>query len=324
MKRTINHSVTSFIGTRYVYTRMQILAWAANGPGLLHTVEKNAGDLLADLLKFQKDKPLVVNFQGIVNVDDHALDELFAALNANQQQVIFINSHHLTDNINKQRKDSGANIHSNPKEDWISIGKNDAVDISLILKERDELKRNFISDTIKASFTKFEKERRLSSTPIKANGEYDSNTIISDLKKFTWMTFFLSDALQTVLDTTKLPKIKLLTASLRGAPFAAMLGMICNLPFETIDHFGPKHKVFDTEFLKRIEKGTNYIYIGDFAFGGTEIKLAKTYTEMKSSSLKHAVVLGNLIEPEHFADEFNLYSLINLNNLNREAQFSLL
>jgi hypothetical protein len=303
---------------------MQILVWVANGPGLLHTVEKNAGDLLADLLRFQKDKPLVVNCQGIVNVDDHALDELFVVLSTNQQQVILIDGHHLSDNIYKQRKDSKANIHNNPEENWISIGKNNDVDVGLIAKERDELKTKFIADTIKASFTKFEKERRLSSTPIKANGEYDSNTIISDLKKFTWMTFFLSEKLQAVLDSTKLPKVKLLTASLRGAPFASMLGMICNLPFETIDHFGPKHKVFDTEFLNRIEKGTNYIYIGDFAFGGTEIKLAKTYTEMKSSSLKHAVVLGNLIEAEHFADEFNLYSLINLNNLNREAQFSLL
>lgn len=324
MKLETKKEDVSFVGTRFVFTRMQILIWCSNGTSLLHTVEKNAGDVLADLLGgYCQEKPLILNFQGIVNIDDHALDQVFKILENNQRQLIIINGYQLFDKINRLKKESRVSISSNSDQGWISIGLQNNVNIQEISEEKENLKSDFLNSTIKNTFIKFNSQRRLSSTPIMANGEYNSNLIISDIRKFIWICFFLSDELQIIFDNAKLQNVKLLTASLRAAPFAAMVGLIKNLPFETIDHFGPKHKVFDIEFLDRIEKGTNYIYIGDYCFGGTEIKLAKTYTQMKSSLLNHALVIGNLIDASHFIDEFELHALQNLKELNPEARFSL-
>jgi hypothetical protein len=320
---TKNNDVT-FVGSKYIFTRMQVLIWCSSGTTLLHSVEKKAGDQLAQLISdFIDDKTIVINFAGIVNIDDHALDDVFVALSKVEKQLVIINGYHLLSIIDRLKKEYNITITSNSSEDWISLGKQNQVSLKGINEERKTLKEDFIKESIKKTFIKFDSKRRLHSTPILANGEYNSNLIISEIKKFMWMCFFMADRIQELLDMHRLTNVKLLTASLRGAPFAAMIGLIKKLEFETIDHFGPKHKVFDIEFLNRIEKGTNYIYIGDFCFGGTEIKIAKTYTEMKSSKLCHALVLGNLIDSIYFKDEFELMSLQSLEGLNPDAEFTL-
>ena len=320
---TKNSDIT-FVGSKYIFTRMQVLIWCSSGTTLLHSIEKKAGDLLAQLITdFFEDKTIVINFEGIANIDDHALDDMFNALSNIDRQLIIINGYHLISIIDRLKKDYDIAITSNSSEDWISLGKENQVSLHEIEEERITLKVDFVKDSIKKTLIKFSSKRRLHSTPILANGEYNSNLIISDIKKFMWICFFMADKIQELLDKHKLRNVKLLTASLRGAPFTAMIGLIKKLEFQTIDHFGPKHKVFDIEFLNRIEKGTNYIYIGDFCFGGTEIKIAKTYTEMKASKLCHALVLGNLIDPIYFKDEFELTSLQSLEGLNPDAKFSL-
>ena len=321
----LKESDLSFSTTTFAFTRMQILIWVANGTACLGILEKNAGLLLSRLIEsYQTDKPIVVSFKDIINIDDHALDDVFKVLNENKRQLILLDGYHLNETIHKQKKESLANIESKSADKVIIIGKNDRVDLINLENERQIAIKNFIENTIKSTFRKFDHEKRLSSTPIIANGEFDSNIILSSPRSFIWITAFLSDKLRKLLDKTKLKRVKLLSASLRGAPFAAMLGMLHNLDFETIDHFGPKHKVFEFDFIKKVEKGTSYIYIGDYCFAGTEIKIAKTYTELKSSKLDYAIVIGNLIESAVFEDEFELHSLAELNKLDTEATYKLL
>lgn len=325
MNNTLNIVDLGFSTTSFVFTRMQVLVWISNGTSCLGLIEKDAGKLLSKILEeFETDKPLVVSFKDIVNIDDHALDDVFNFLNSNTRQLIILDGFHLFEIIHKLKKESKANIDTMSENNIITIGKNSPISIEDIESERMVAKRNFIKNTVKDTFWKFGKEKRLSSTPIITNGEFDSNRILSNPKYFIWTTAFLSDALRDLLDRTKLKKVKLLSASLRGAPFASMLGMLHNLEYETIDHFGPKHKVFEFDFIKKIEKGTSYIYVGDYCFAGTEIKIAKTYTELKSSRLEHALVIGNLIDPEVFEDDFELISLINLNDLGTGATYKLL
>ncbi len=314
-----------FATTSFVFTRMQVLIWVANGTACLELIEKDAGKLLSKMiLEYDTDKPMVVSFRGIVNIDDHALDDVFDCLNNNQRQLIILDGYHLVEIIYRLKKDSKANIDTKSENKIITIGKSLAINLEDLVNERKYAMSNFIKNTVKDTFRKFSKEARLASTPIISNGEFDSNRILSNPKYFIWITVFLSDALRELLDKTTLKKVKLLSASLRGAPFTSMLGMLHNLEYETIDHFGPKHKVFEFDFIKKIEKGTSYIYIGDYCFAGTEIKIAKTYTGLKSSKLEHALVIGNLIEPEVFKDDFQLISLTNLNDLETGATYKLL
>lgn len=314
-----------FSTTSYVFTRMQVLIWITNGTACLGLIEKDSGKLLSKLIsEYEIDKPLVVSFKDIVDIDDHALDDIFKSLENNFRQLIILDGFHLVELIYRLKKDYKVNIDIHSEDSIISIGKKSPINLEEILKERSQAKNNFIKNTVKNTFRKFDSEARLSSTPIISNGEFDSNKILSNPKLFIWITAFLSDALRDLLDQTTLKKVKLLSASLRGAPFASMLGMLHNIEYETIDHFGPKHKVFEFDFVKKIEKGTSYIYIGDYCFAGTEIKIAKTYTELKSSKLEHALVIGNLIESEVFKDDYELISLTNLNDLETGATYKLL
>jgi hypothetical protein len=316
MKIEHKTSEISFSTTSYVYTRIQVLTWIANGTSLLHLLEKNACELLAKIIdKNDETKSIIANFKGITDIDDHAMDSIFLKLEDNKKQLIIINGHHLLTKINKSKKESKAGLDSSSTNETITIGNNKGINYTEIIGEREKFISIFTKSTISKSFKKFDDEIRLCSTPIIANGEFNSSEIISKPSKFIWLTFFLSDKLSELLNSTRIENVKLLSASLRGAPFAAMLGLIHNIKFETIDHFGPKHKVFDLDFVNQKEKDINYIYIGDYVIGGTEIKIAKTYTEMKGSKLCHALVLGSLFDSETFKNEFNLNYLVSLKDV---------
>ncbi len=325
MEMEIKLNDVSFTTTSYVYSRVQVLTWIANGTSLLNILEKNACELLAMIIEESDDsKPIIINFKGVTDIDDHAMDSVFKKLNDNKKQLVIINGYHLLGKIDKLKKDSKAIINSNSENETITIGKATIIDYKEVLRERKKHIDKFIRHTISVSFRKFPKEIRLCSTPIIANGEFNSSEIISNPSKFIWVVFFLSDKLHEILNKSLLENVKLLSASLRGAPFAAMLGLIHNIKFETIDHLGPRHKIFDLNFVKQKEKGINYIYIGDFVFGGTEIKIAKTYTEMKGSKLSYALAIGSLFEAETFSHEFDLTYLADLKDITEgQAEFKL-
>lgn len=306
------------VGTKFVLTRMQNIIWVANGLAVSYIVEKNAGDLLSRIVKdHHVDKPLVINFKRVTELDDHALDGFFDSLIDSAREVIILEGGNLFQRIDALRKGKAVNMSLLANSNSIMIRKQEfsTITIDEIEREKNEITNSFLKKTISASFEKFPEERRMSSTPLLANGEFNSNKLISDPKIFMWFSTFLADKLETVLNSCPHEKRKLLCASLRGAPFVAATGMLLNIPFDTFDHLGPKHKVFDKEFLNRIEKGTNYVFIGDFSIGGTEIKMAKTYVELKGCFLNNALVIGNYIDKEHFSSEYKLESLIDLKSL---------
>jgi hypothetical protein len=323
----IDHRVSdiSFVTTSYVYARAQVLTWIANGTSILDIFEKNASDLLSKIIaETDPSKSIVVNFRGITNIDEHSLDGVFSQLSDNDKQLIIINGYSLADSFIRLKKSSGAIINILSEYDAIVIGNSKAVNFKNIENEKSTFLKSFIKITLSGTFKPFQASKRLCSTPIMANGEFNSNVIISDPYKFKWISVFLSDKLEELITQNKLSNVKLISASLRGAPFASILGMFNNTDFETIDHFGPKHKVFDFDFVQKEERGINYIYIGDFVFGGTEIKIAKTYIEMKGSKLEHALVLGSLFNKNVFENDFNLEYLSSLEEITEgKADFKL-
>ena len=314
----------SFSTTSFVFARIQVLTWIANGTSLLYLLEKNSCELLADIIDgSDSSKAVVINFKGIKEIDDHALDRVFKVLEDNTKEVIIINGYSLYDKIITSKKDSKTHITTNSADETIIMGRNSAISTKIILEERQQYIDQYIKRVLSETFQLFEGEQRMCSTPIISNGEFNSSLIISIPSRFIWITFFLSDMLFGLLEESKLTNVKLLSASLRGAPFAAMLGLINNLKFETIDHFGPKHKVYDVDFIQLKEQDINYIYVGDFVFGGTEIKIAKTYTELKGSKLANAICIGSLFDPKVFSSEFNLKALLNIKDINPKAIFKL-
>jgi hypothetical protein len=137
-----------------------------------------------------------------------------------------------------------------------------------------------------------------------------------------WISFYLSDKLAQIIEVEKLIEVVLVSASLRGAIFTSVLGILNDLDYINIDHIGPIHKVYDIHSLEAKHRNKNYFFIGDFVFGGTEIKLTKVYSSFWGANLDHALVLGSLFDVNVFSD-FKLHELFILKEISKEANYKL-
>lgn len=312
---------TYFSTSGCLFTRAQALIWVANGLAFLDVFEKSSGKLLAEIIKIcPEEKSLLINFKGVVRFDDHCLDDVYTALEGNMKQLIISNGESLHEDILKLKKQRNVNITHNTEKKIIILGKTELNNFEVLLDERDATKTTYIKNTLKNTFNKFAEYRRLCSTPFFANGEFDAKKIIESPRDFMWISFYLSDKLSEIIEQEKINNVVLVSASLRGAAFTSILGILNILEYINIDHIGPIHKVYN--FQESGNNNTNFVYIGDFVFGGTEIKLTKVYVGFSGGNLKHALVLGSLFEPEAFTD-FNLFELSRLKDMSPDANFKL-
>lgn len=298
--------------------------WVANGLSFLDLFEKSSGKLLSKIIdNCPTEKTLLINFKGIIRFDDHCLDEVYKSLEGNNKQLVIINGEHLLGDFIKLKKEKQINIYHDSENKIIIIGNSRAIDIVDLLEEREKLVRQYINNVLKSTFSKHESFKRLCSTPFLANGEFDSKKIIESPKDFMWISFYLSDKLSQLIESEKLSNVLLVSASLRGSTFASILGILNELDFVNIDHIGPIHKVYDFNYVDDLKhRNRNYLYVGDFVFGGTEIKLTKVYASFGGAKLNHALVLGSLFDSSIFTD-FKLHELNTLKEITAEAKFKL-
>ncbi len=312
-----------FETTSTIFTRAQALIWVANGLSFLDVFEKSSGKLFADIINLcPEEKSILINFKGVIRFDDHSLDDVFNQLDGNKKQVILFNGETLQEDLLKLKKGKNVNITHNTEYGIIILGSSELHNFRDQTREREEYKKKYITNTLRNTFQKFDDFKRLCSTPFYANGEFDSKRIIESPKNFMWISFYLSDKLNEIIESEKIENIVLVSASLRGASFVSILGILNDLEYINIDHIGPIHRLSNSNKTIQMESRSNYIYIGDFVFGGTEIKLTKVYVSFNDSNLNHALVLGSLFESEVFKD-FKLYELNRLKEISQEADFKL-
>lgn len=312
-----------FETTNTLFSRAQAFVWVANGLSFLDLFEKSSGKLLSKIIdNCPSEKTLIINFKGIIRFDDHCLDEVYNSLDGNNKQLVIINGEHLLGDFIKLKKEKQINIYHDSENKIIIIGNSRVIDIVDLLEEREKLVRQYINNVLKSTFSKFDTFKRLCSTPFLANGEFDSKKIIESPKDFMWISFYLSDKLSQLIESEKLNDILLVSASLRGSTFASILGILNELDFVNIDHIGPIHKVYNLNNLDLNHRNRNYLYVGDFVFGGTEIKLTKVYASFGGATLNHALVLGSLFDSNVFTD-FKLHELNTLKEITPEAKFKL-
>ena len=312
-----------FETSRTLFTRAQAIVWVSNGLSEIDLFEKSAGTLLSKIIDTTPEqKTLIVNFKGIARLVDHCLDEVFSSLEGNKKRLIITNGKQLHDQFTRLKKGKVVDIREDSANALIVLGNQDPIDFEELSDERTVHINSYISQILKSTFKKFDDFKRLCSTPFLANGEFDSKVIIESPKDFMWISFYLSNKLSNIIESELLSNVVLVSASLRGAMFTSILGILNDLDYHTIDHIGPIHKVYDFNSLNSEHRGKNHIYIGDFVFGGTEIKLTKVYTSFNDATLDHALVLGSLFNSEVFTD-FKLHQLNTLNQISNEAKFKL-
>jgi uncharacterized protein YfkK (UPF0435 family) len=309
----------------FVYTRLQGLIWAKSGLLSPHSFQQSAEESLTEIYENVSDhKPLVVSCRGIKEIaGNKALDVLFSRCLEKKRKIIFAHLENvsLRNTIYEIMGRNKITNHNDTQSELCIcndrvIPENLEVDIASL--ELDVV-RNAVKDCYKV-FSGGKKE--LVSTSILASGEFDATKIISNPKQFLWTSLLMADELEKLKaeihkrneenKTSDYSELKLISVSLRSSPFVSSVGLLTNTGYDTIDHLGPKHKLFDIEILENIKKNVLYIFIGDFVAGGTEIKVAQTYINLLDCKLKYAVAIGSLLKAEAFKEHFTLKPLIYL------------
>lgn len=309
--------------TEFVYIKLKGLIWISNGLVNPNKLEKNGAEKLIEIYtSSSQSKPLIIDCKGIISVIDHSWDELFIQATNLKRQIIFINYNGLEQELGNRTREfcKGLKVLEEKREPYLTI-YNSEESFKLQANHIADVKKQILDKVrsfVELSFCEFESKNfeYLKSTPILASGEFNASSIISNPESFYWTALALTDAVEEIVQQFQIGSIgkkpRILSVSLRSAPFANIISLFLGYYLETIDHFGPINKFFEIENLDN--SGVEYIYIGDFTFGGTEIKISQNYVSWNNAKLEHAVVIGSLFPKEIFTS-FKLHPLIQIKGI---------
>jgi len=308
------------------------VVWRINGPSRIKNVDNSSGKELLELVEKKKGdfNPIVIDLKDIVTITDGALSNFFEFIINNKKEIYFINNsavrqtiRNLYDEYNGDKKiqltdKEGVIIFH---EDKISMDYSNDGLRSIINKFIDEE----INNIVKGAFVENEglKFAPLMSTPILATGRFDASIITSNADNFTWVCVRMNDMVEELINEKNLLNAQLLSVSLRASPFANSISLLQDIPMRTIDHLGPFQKKWNFNSLNEYtQPEVNYIFIGDFIVGGTELKLANLYSKYCSSNLEHAVVIGRVLEKDRYSG-FNVNAITSLHEVNSKCKYKL-
>ena len=303
------------------FTRLKGITWANQGLGenKLLIVQRAAGDALASMVKgCAGNSPLIVDSRDIQRVEDDALGTLAAILKGKGHQIFFTGASTIFRNDLDRMLGPITQFNLGEQGTLIVCGESTVSQESAV-KLVDDAKRfangevhRFVADCLHKH--RDGKLHRMESTLLKSNGIFDAREIIKDPARFTWVSLALADRLDALVATRSFPPTtRLLAVSLRGSPFAAAASLLSNaqMKVEIVDHMGPKHRILEEHDLGKRHQSPEYVYVGDFIVGGTELKIARTYADTRGSVIRHALVVGSLLP----ADEYRASSGIEVNSL---------
>ena len=320
---------------KFVYTRLQGLIWAGDGLQFNSKVNINAGNILLRIIENEKtDLPLIVNCKRVTCFDE-SVYRIIKESNV-ERKIIFI---HIEESffspfVSELTTMLGGLSQTLPKVHLIATNHT-SLNYSLqeyknFIESGDETEKEQLTSIVKKSFVYFDCVdhkilKQLPSTAFFSTGEFDASVIISSPEYFHWVALNLSDLVEQFVKQINDEKAdeygcRLISVSLRASPFAAAVSLLTpELKFDTVDHLGPKHKLFDIDFFEKlktnVKEKVRYIYLGDFLIGGTELKIAQTYVQIYGFDLRHAAVIGSYFEDSRFSNDFEIKSLIKLQDL---------
>ncbi|HVG33128.1 MAG TPA: hypothetical protein VM911_08610 [Pyrinomonadaceae bacterium] len=323
----------------FVYTRLKALAWVANETVLPTVLQADAGKALSQLFnEVEPNKPLVINCRGINVIDDHALDSIRGALQPPHRTLVLVNAGEL-----KPQLDSALGRYDLYNVGGITVmvpgdAQIERATAARIIEQFPELEQKNVKNFVRDCFRPYPdgEMHRMASTPLLASGIFDARPLISDPERFVWVSMLMADRLEKYLDaglgnageaqgsgTTDKPKnFRLLAVSLRGSPLTAAVGLLTGRQdIEIVDHMGPKYKILEEHSLRLSAGSEDYIYVGDFVVGGTELRVAQAYARSKGATLRHAVVIGCRLDPDEYQLDMGISYLVKLEECCPTAKF---
>ena len=311
-----------------VYARMKGIVWCAEGLKYPNMIRPLAGKELACLVKEKKpDDAFVVNCQGVVDIDDHALDAVKKALDETSREVIFINAKPIETYLNNYLGPPIASYHSSPEECTIVYSRGQSINAKKaerLSKRALDLERKHLGKLVKGCFVPNANGwERMSSTPLLATGIFNARSLITDPSAFVKICLVMAEEVEKVVQKKKPLSGRLFAVSLRGSPFASAVYLLNDreLEIEIVDHMGPRHKILEEYSLAIGTRAENYICVGDFIIGGTQLKIAQMYVHSKACSLDYAVVIGCALDPEDYHIPMKIVPIVDLSKCCPMAMF---
>lgn len=314
---------------QFIFTRLKALAWVGNQSTLPTLLQADGGRILSYIAEHDEpEKPLILDCRGVVEIDDHALETTRAALQKHSRTLVLINADQLDARLKRDLGDFNVRFGFSSTQLAV-VGDDGSIDrevASRLIEQVAIIERNYVRECVAGCYRKFPRGmERMASTPLLASGVFDARLLISESNKFVWTAMLMADKLEEYLDgvlqtptpgTTAQPlkQFRLLAVSLRGSPFAAAVGLLTSRhrSVEIVDHMGPKYKILEEPSLRATLVEDDYIYVGDFVIGGTELRIAQAYARSKGSQLKHAIVVGKVLETADYNLDFDISALVNL------------
>lgn len=311
-------------GLGFLYTRLKGISWVASDGHLPTIIQRAAGDRLLQMIRTQRpSEPLFICCKHVVEVDDYAMQPIRDALPTTSRTVVFTDA----EKIHKYLIDALGNALETKRLDsggeCMVYGRAlpDSSKLWSVADALPDLEINHMKALVAGCFHKYEAGlARLPSTPILATGEFDARHVISDPDSFVWAVLLMEDQLEAIIGSRgceegpKRTQVRLLAASLRGSPLAAGVQVLSSreAEIEIVDHMGPRHKVFEEYRLGPLNAGGEYIYVGDFTIGGTELRVAQAYAVAHGARLSDAIVLGCALSPDQYGAPPRVRPLVTL------------
>lgn len=160
------------------------------------------------------------------------------------------------------------------------------------------------------------KEQYLRSTPLWANGYFDAQELIGDPSIFPWIAFRMARIVGRIQQAVArgkddvFPKPRLLACTQNGATLSMAVthmlkrdvvsgDRIGPLGVDIIDRFGPSEMFIEEYCSDELSTPSFYIFVGDFVIAGTELKIAEVHSYHRHTVLRHAVVIGSVLDWHH-------------------------
>lgn len=318
------------------YVRLNALALASTGPLYPNTIREHAAKFLAEASR-AADQTLVVDCFGVDHIENLAFEAVRAAVTARQAAMSFFRMKPSVEReiIHQLGASNITWMAQTVKGPFLTCnaGPTDEASAMLVVDAAAHAEREHLGRILADSYVQTEDgvSKRMSSTPLQTLGEFDARRVLSYPARYLQSTAALAEALEIVVqqcaDRGAFAEAgpRIIAVSLRGSAIATGVAVMTGRQstLEIVDHIGPRQKVLEEHSLDRSREGGEYIYVGDYLVGGTEIKVAQAYLRSRGATLRGAVALGSLLAPSEYGFEFPVASLVELQRVRTDLRYSL-
>lgn len=196
-------------------------------------------------------------------------------------------------------------------------------DMNMIFDKLNSLRKSLIISFYKEQIKKDDKVNfiKLRSSNIYSNIYLDLKKMFNDYQKYSLIVYELCSIIDKNFLTQNVQKLKidgLICSSNNGLALATIIGQLLEIDVEYLINVGPDLSIKDRDYIDRIKKGKNYIYIYDFMCLGTEYKITEFILNFKKANLISSVGIAVYVEPNRFEEEVQenktIYRIFNTND----------